>query len=208
MKEKCLAESLVALYEQIFYVFPLFVFYYCVIENMQHVYCTWLNALFALVASGPPPLIYGLKAPLATVIRTSYFPCISCACDLGMWKKTFAWYWKKIPPPDVKHGESDLTRSKPASIVCVPAPHLLPVLHVACHFGSRAELLTVNNNVKMLSLVPYRFFFLLFHHEYYLVCFFFLLFWRLWLRGTLSYNTAQLLKTAKLNVLEFPCVVL
>lgn len=26
--------------------------------------------------------------------------------------------------PDVKHGESDLTRTEPASIVCCPAPHL------------------------------------------------------------------------------------
>lgn len=67
-ERRCLAECLVALYEQILYVFPLFVFY-CVIDNMQHVYCTWLNALFALVDSGPPPPIYELKSPLATVIR-------------------------------------------------------------------------------------------------------------------------------------------
>lgn len=108
--------------------------------------------------------------------------------------------------PDVKHGESDLTRSKPASIVCVPAPYLLPVLHVARHIGSRAELLTVNNNVKMLSLVPYRFFFSCFIMS--ITWCFFCFFLRLWLRDTLSYTTAQLLKTAKLNVLEFPCVVL
>lgn len=144
MKENVWAECLVALYEQILYVFPLFVFY-CVIENMQHVYCTWLNALFALVASGPPRPVYELTSPLATVIRTSYFPCVSCACDLSMWK-TFAWYWKI--PLTWSMENPTLQEVNQRVLYAFPAPHLFPVLHVARHIGSRAELFTVNNNVQ------------------------------------------------------------
>lgn len=136
-KKKCW--SLVALYEQILYVFPVFVFYYCVIENMQHVYCTWLNALFALVASRPPPPVYELNSPLATGVRTSLFPVyIVCMLSKHVRKKNLCMVLNNSP--DVKHGESDLTRSKPASIVRFPVPHPFPVLHVARHIGSKAEL--------------------------------------------------------------------
>lgn len=136
-KKKYWAESLVALYEQILYVFPVFVFYYCVIENMQHVYCTWLNALFALVAFQTASSRSWTENTSSYRYKDVLFP-VYVVCMLSKHVKNLCMVLKT--PPDVKHGESDLSRSKPASIVCFPVPHLFPVLHVARHIGSKAEL--------------------------------------------------------------------
>lgn len=120
------------------------VFYYCVIENMQHVLlCTWLDALLALVVSGLPlpPVTNWTSYCYEDFFSPLYIVCmramtrqwskhVNNLCMIHKSPRCEAWSFSPIQLTNSSSKYCTLLfRSSSTSYL----------LHVARHFGSRVK---------------------------------------------------------------------